>query len=75
YITNTVKDPDGRWISPYNISNGANYVDGCALWDLPVYTNEVSYKFSEFIIVRETEAIFVGTVIQPMQNEDLCIHV
>ncbi|HDU1179092.1 TPA: internalin, partial [Listeria monocytogenes] len=64
----TVKDPDGRWISPYYISNGGNYVDGCVLWELPVYTNEVSYKFSEYINVGETEAIFDGTVIQPIQN-------
>lgn len=68
YITNTVKDPDGRWISPYYISNGGSYVDGCVLWELPVYTDEVSYKFSEYINVGETEAIFDGTVTQPIKN-------
>ncbi|HHH8710142.1 TPA: Ig-like domain-containing protein, partial [Listeria monocytogenes] len=42
--------------------------DGCVLWELPVYTDEVSYKFSEYINVGETEAIFDGTVTQPIKN-------
>ncbi|EAE8346196.1 internalin [Listeria monocytogenes] len=68
YMTNTVKDPDGRWITPYYISNNGKYVDGCVMWELPVYTDEVSYKFSEYISVGESEAIFDGTVVQPLRN-------
>lgn len=63
YIINIVKDLDGRWIFLYYISNGGNYVDGCVLWELFVYINEVSYKFSEYINVGEIEVIFDGIVI------------
>ncbi|AIS58581.1 Internalin B precursor [Listeria ivanovii subsp. londoniensis] len=66
FITNTVKEPDGTLIAPNFISNNGIYVDGCIIWDLPVYTSEVSYTFSELISVGETEAIFDGTVVQPL---------
>ncbi|WP_253255065.1 Ig-like domain-containing protein [Listeria ivanovii] len=38
-------------------------------WELPTYTNKLSYEFSKIISIGKTIAVFDGTVIQRLFSE------
>ncbi|MBK2003014.1 leucine-rich repeat domain-containing protein [Listeria ivanovii subsp. londoniensis] len=68
-ITKTVKRPDGALISPNYISNNGIYRDGCVIWQLPTYTKEVTFTFSENVSIGETTTRYDGVVIQPFYSK------
>ncbi|EDN8189261.1 LPXTG cell wall anchor domain-containing protein [Listeria monocytogenes] len=67
-VPNSVKDINGSLIIPATISNSGIYTSPNINWDLPDYTNQVSYAFNQPLSVGMYSATFSGTVIQPLHN-------
>lgn len=68
---NIIKDNTGALVSPETISNNGSYTSPNIIWDLPEYTHEVNYTFSQKVMVGSYPATFSGTVIQPLENTPL----
>ncbi|MBV1060977.1 class 1 internalin InlA [Listeria monocytogenes] len=66
-IPNTVKNVTGALIAPATISDGGSYTEPDITWNLPSYTNEVSYIFSQPVTIGKGTTTFSGTVTQPLK--------
>lgn len=66
-IPNTVKNVTGALIAPATISDGGSYAEPDITWNLPSYTNEVSYTFNQSVTIGKGTTTFSGTVTQPLK--------
>lgn len=57
----------GALIAPATISDGGSYTEPDITWNLPSYTNEVSYTFSQPVTIGKGTTTFSGTVTQPLK--------
>ncbi len=63
-VPNNIKDEMGALIAPATISDNGVYASPNINWNLPNYTNQVSYTFNKQLAYGS----FSGTVTQPLHN-------
>ncbi|MBM5720812.1 leucine-rich repeat domain-containing protein [Listeria ivanovii] len=66
-VPNAVKNVTGALINPATISDNGTYTNPDITWNLPSYTNEVSYTFDQSVTIGRGTATFSGTVTQPLK--------
>lgn len=65
-LENSVKNIEGKAISPGTISNNGSYYGSTLNWQLPSFVANVDYSFSEMVQIGQTTGVFSGKVTQPL---------
>ncbi|EAF6699932.1 LPXTG cell wall anchor domain-containing protein [Listeria monocytogenes] len=67
-LANNIKDTAGTIVSPLTMSDNGIYSNSNITWNLPSYTEKVTYSFNQSVTVGSDIEFFSGTVTQPLQN-------
>ncbi|MCD2246716.1 InlB B-repeat-containing protein [Listeria marthii] len=65
-LENSVKNIEGKAITPEIISNNGSYSGSMLNWQLPNFVANVDYSFSETNQIGQTTGVFSGKVSQPL---------
>ncbi|MCD2224084.1 InlB B-repeat-containing protein [Listeria cossartiae] len=65
-LENSVKNIEGKAISPETISNNGRYSSSTLNWQLPNFVANIDYSFSETVQIGQTTGMFSGKVAQPL---------
>lgn len=65
-LENSVKNIEGKAITPEIISNNGSYSGSMLNWQLPNFVANVDYSFSETNQIGQTTGVFSGKVTQPL---------
>ncbi|EKB1221386.1 leucine-rich repeat domain-containing protein, partial [Listeria monocytogenes] len=74
-LANNIKDTTGGIVPPLTMSDNGTYANSNITWNLPSYTEKVSYTFNQSVTIGSDTEYFSGTVTQPLQNKPISYKV